>query len=43
MKKSFLLPAAVILVVYGLWDGAVLLSNSDIFPRPYQVFWGSPN
>ena len=40
MKKSFLLPAAVLLAVYGLWDGAVLLSNSDIFPRPYQVFWG---
>jgi NitT/TauT family transport system permease protein len=38
MKKSFLLPAAVLLVVYGLWDGSVLLSNSDIFPRPYQVF-----
>jgi NitT/TauT family transport system permease protein len=40
MKKSFLLPAAVLLAVYGLWDGAVLLSNSDIFPRPYQVFLG---
>ena len=40
MKKSFLLPAAVLLVVYGFWDGAVLLSNSDIFPRPYQVFLG---
>ena len=40
MKKSFLLPAAVLLVVYGLWDGAVLLSKSDIFPRPYQVFLG---
>ena len=40
MKKSLLLPAAVLLVVYGLWDGAVLLSNSDIFPRPYQVFLG---
>jgi NitT/TauT family transport system permease protein len=40
MKNSFLLPAAVLLVVYGLWDGAVLLSNSDIFPRPYQVFLG---
>jgi NitT/TauT family transport system permease protein len=38
--KSFLFPAAVLLVVSGLWDGAVLLSNSDIFPRPYQVFWG---
>ena len=40
MKKSFLLPAGVLLVVYGLWDGAVLLSKSDIFPRPYQVFLG---
>ena len=40
MKKSLLLPAAVLLVVYGLWDGAVLLSKSDIFPRPYQVFLG---
>lgn len=40
MKKSFLLPTAVLLAVYGLWDGAVLLSNSDIFPRPYQVFLG---
>jgi NitT/TauT family transport system permease protein len=40
MIKSFMLPAAVLLVVYGLWDGAVLLSNSDIFPRPYQVFLG---
>ncbi|HEY1476395.1 MAG TPA: ABC transporter permease [Chthoniobacterales bacterium] len=40
MKKSFLLPATVLLVVYGLWDGAVLLSKSDIFPRPYQVFLG---
>jgi NitT/TauT family transport system permease protein len=40
MKKSFLLPVAVFLVVYWLWDGAVLLSNSDIFPRPYQVFLG---
>jgi NitT/TauT family transport system permease protein len=40
MNKSVLLPIAVLLVVYGLWDGAVLLSNSDIFPRPYQVFLG---
>jgi NitT/TauT family transport system permease protein len=40
MKKSVLLPIAVLLAVYGLWDGAVLLSNSDIFPRPYQVFLG---
>ena len=37
---SILLPVAVLLVVYFLWDGAVLLSNSDIFPRPYQVFLG---
>jgi NitT/TauT family transport system permease protein len=40
MSKSVLLPAAVLLVVYGLWDGAVVLSNSDIFPRPYQVLLG---
>jgi NitT/TauT family transport system permease protein len=40
MSKSVLLPVAVLLVVYGLWDGAVLLSKSDIFPRPYQVFLG---
>ena len=40
MKKSVLLPLAVLLAVYGFWDGAVLLSNSDIFPRPYQVFLG---
>jgi len=40
MSKSVLLPAAVLLVVYGLWDGAVVLSHSDIFPRPYQVLLG---
>lgn len=40
MKKSILLPLAVLLVVYILWDGAVLLSRSDVFPRPYQVFLG---
>ena len=40
MNKSILLPLAVLLVVYCLWDGAVLLSNSDIFPRPNQVFLG---
>jgi NitT/TauT family transport system permease protein len=40
MKKSVLLPVAVLLAVYGIWDGAVLLSSSDIFPRPYQVFLG---
>ena len=40
MKKSILLPLAVLLAVYFLWDGAVLLSQSDIFPRPGQVFFG---
>ena len=40
MKKSLLLTLGVFLVVYFLWDGAVLLSQSDIFPRPYQVFLG---
>src|ERR1700730_8562100 len=40
MNKSILLPLAVLLAVYFLWDRAVLLSGSDIFPRPYQVFLG---
>jgi len=40
MTKSVLLPAAVLLVVYVFWDGAVVLSHSDIFPRPYQVLLG---
>ena len=45
MSKSVLLPAvvlpvAVLLIVYGFWDGAVVLSRSDIFPRPYQVLLG---
>src|ERR1700730_14254285 len=40
MKKSILLPLAVLVAVYFLWDGAVLLSKSDIFPRPGQVFLG---
>ena len=35
-----MLPIAVLAVIYFLWDGAVLLSGSDIFPRPYQVFLG---
>jgi NitT/TauT family transport system permease protein len=40
MKKGILLPLAVLVVIYFLWDGAVLVSKSDIFPRPYQVFLG---
>jgi NitT/TauT family transport system permease protein len=40
MKKGIVLPIAVLAVIYFLWDGAVLLSGSDIFPRPYQVFLG---
>jgi NitT/TauT family transport system permease protein len=40
MKKGILLPLAVLVVIYFLWDGAVLVSRSDIFPRPYQVFLG---
>src|ERR1700732_4600970 len=40
MKKSIVLPLTVLLAVYFLWDGAVLLSRSDIFPRPVQVFFG---
>ena len=40
MKKGIVLPIAVLAVIYFLWDGAVLVSGSDIFPRPYQVFLG---
>jgi len=40
MRKSVLAPVPVLFVVYGLGHGAVLLSKSDIFPRPYQVFLG---
>jgi NitT/TauT family transport system permease protein len=40
MKKGIVLPMAVLTVIYFLWDGAVLVSGSDIFPRPYQVFLG---
>ncbi len=40
MKRGILLPLAVLVVIYFLWDGAVLVSRSDIFPRPYQVFLG---
>lgn len=40
MKKGIVLPIAVLAVIYFLWDCAVLLSGSDIFPRPYQVFLG---
>ena len=40
MKKGILLPVAVLVVIFFLWDGAVLGSKSDIFPRPYQVFLG---
>jgi NitT/TauT family transport system permease protein len=40
MKKGILLPLAVLVAIYFLWDGAVHLSKSDIFPRPYQVFLG---
>jgi NitT/TauT family transport system permease protein len=40
MKKGILLPLTVLVAIYFLWDGAVLVSRSDIFPRPYQVFLG---
>jgi NitT/TauT family transport system permease protein len=40
MKKGIVLPLAVLAAIYFLWDGAVILSGSDIFPRPYQVFLG---
>ncbi len=40
MKKSILLPLGVLLVVYFLWDGAVLLSKSGQILRPISpIAW----
>jgi NitT/TauT family transport system permease protein len=33
-------PLLTLAVLVALWDGAVLLSHTDIFPRPYQVALG---
>lgn len=33
-------PLLTLGVLVALWDGAVLLSHTDIFPRPYQVALG---
>jgi NitT/TauT family transport system permease protein len=33
-------PLLTLGVLLALWDGAVLLSHTDIFPRPYQVALG---
>jgi NitT/TauT family transport system permease protein len=38
--KRVISPIVVILILGFVWDKAVVLSGSDIFPRPYQVFLG---
>jgi NitT/TauT family transport system permease protein len=38
--RKVLLPIGVLLIIGVIWDSAVLLSHSDIFPRPYQVLLG---
>jgi NitT/TauT family transport system permease protein len=38
--KRVVSPIVVILILGFVWDKAVVLSGSDIFPRPYQVFLG---
>ena len=40
MRSKILLPIVVAALFLFLWDGAVLLSKTDIFPRPYQVLLG---
>jgi NitT/TauT family transport system permease protein len=40
VKRAFLYPALVFVGVLLLWDGAVQLSRTDIFPRPHQVLLG---
>lgn len=32
------MPISLTIVILGLWDGAVVLSNSTIFPRPLEVW-----
>src|SRR3981081_468908 len=38
--KRIISPIVVMLILGFVWDKAVVLSGSDIFPRPYQVFLG---
>lgn len=40
MKRTLLYPALVFAGILLLWDGAVQLSKTDIFPRPSQVLLG---
>ena len=40
MRSKILLPIAVAVVFLCLWDAAVFVSKTDIFPRPYQVLLG---
>jgi NitT/TauT family transport system permease protein len=38
--KRVVLPIAVLIILGLIWDRVVILSGTDIFPRPYQVFLG---
>jgi NitT/TauT family transport system permease protein len=40
MKRTLLYPVLVFAGILLLWDGAVQLSKTDIFPRPSQVLLG---
>jgi NitT/TauT family transport system permease protein len=40
MKSKILFPIVVAILFLGLWDAVVIFSETDIFPRPYQVFLG---
>ena len=38
--SGVVLPAAVAITFVILWDGAVRLSGSSLFPKPLDVWWG---
>jgi NitT/TauT family transport system permease protein len=38
--RRIVLPIAVLIVLTFIWDRVVILSGTDIFPRPFQVFLG---
>jgi NitT/TauT family transport system permease protein len=40
MNRALLYPVLVFTGILLLWDGAVRLSGSEIFPRPFQVLLG---
>jgi NitT/TauT family transport system permease protein len=38
--RRIVLPIAVLILLGFIWDRVVVLSGTDIFPRPFQVFLG---